>query len=372
MLRQFFLVLVFLICVSVSISFFQEPAHAQTPAQETVPKNIILVIGDGMGLSAISGAHITQGKLNLEEFTEVGLLFTHAVDGLVNASPGATTALAAGVLTRKDLISLDSKGDPVKTVLEYAQEKGMGTGLVVTSSVTDATPACFVSHVSSRHLQNNIAADLAVKNVDVMIGGGLAYFQPSSTPGSLRHDNLDLLDLLSKTHTVVTSPQQFNDLGQPNKLAAFLDKNDLPTADLRPVSLSSMVRKALEILGTREKGFFLMVEGSQIDWAAHHGYGEHLIRETVDLDNAVGVALEFAKKHGDTLIVVTADHDSGGMAIVDGSWDNHKITNMVFLTDKHTASMVPIFAYGPGGEVFDGIHPMTFVGQTLIEYVNKK
>jgi alkaline phosphatase len=248
----------------------------------------------------------------------------------------------------------------------------MATGLISTSSITDATPAGFVTHRTDRLQQNAIAADIANKDVDVLIGGGLSYFLPAASAGSYRKDDIDPIAILSKDHTVVTTPQDFKRLGQPQKLAAFLANEDLPNADLRQVSLSDMVAKALDVLSTKKEGFFLMAEGSQIDWAGHHGFGEYLIRETVDLDRAVGVGLEFAKKHGDTLVIVCADHETGGYALLGGSKKDQKITQAVFLVDSHTGSMVPIFAYGPGGEAFGGIHSVAFVGQKLIEYVQQR
>ena len=355
--------------IAVLLTLWLSPlSHAQTPAGE-IPKNIILFIGDGMGLAHVTAAYIDQGGLNLEKFPHTGFVFTSSIDKFLPSSCGATTTLATGVETKVDFVGLDASGRPVKTILEHAQEQGRGTGLISTSSLTDATPACFVAHLPSRAMDNRIAVALAQKDIDVLIGGGLAYFLPASDPRSARRDNQDLVAVLAETHQIVTTADEFQALKKPAKLAAFLALGDMPAVPLRRVSLSDMTRKAIEILAQNKNGFFLMIEASQIDWASHHGYGEDLIRETVDLDKAVGVALDFVKNRDDTLIIVASDHETGGYVILDGSVNNKKVTQSIFLTSGHSATMVPIFAKGPGGDVFSGIHRMEYIGRRLGEYI---
>jgi len=309
--------------------------------------------------------------LNMEDFPHSAFILNQPADKFIPCSGGPTTAISTGFLTNADMIALSPEGKPLKTVLEYAQEQNMATGLISTSSITDVTPACFYSHLPHRHFDNLLAEDLTSKNVDVIIGGGLAFFLPAFQAQSERPDQKDLLARLAQTHTVVRSPEEFRQAGEPAKLAAFLALEEMPTADERVISLSEMVDKAIRILSRRPEGFFLMAEGSQIDWAGHHSLGEYLIQEVVDLDDAVGVALDFARRNGDTLVIVTADHETGGLALLEGSVEEHKISAAVFLTERHTGTMVPLFAYGPGSEVFGGIQRNTYIGQKLIEYIVK-
>jgi len=339
-----------------------------TPPSE-IPKNIILFIGDGMGLTHVTAARVAKGRLNLEEFPHGGFMLTYTLDKLVPSSPGPTTALATGYITKSGYVGLNSSGQPVRTVLEYAREKGKSTGLVSTSAITDATPACFAAHIRRRRWEGLIAEYIIANEIDVMIGGGMAYFLPSTDKRSARKDKKDLLAQLEQTHTVTKNAAEFKAVKRPRKLAAFLALQDMPTADAREISLSEITHKAIEILSQNENGFFLMIEGSQIDWAGHHGYGEYIIQEVIDLDEAVGVALNFAKEEGDTLIIVTADHETGGYTILDGSIKNKKITESTFLTDRHSGAMVPLFAFGPSSETLGGIHHLSFIGQKMIDFI---
>jgi len=355
-----------LIVLAVFSRIIAEPASAENV---TPPKNIILFIGDGMGVGHISAAKIEKETLNLEQFKVLGLLSTQAIDSLITDSPAATTALATGVNTLVGAIGVTPEGDPLKNVLEYSKDRGKGTGLIATSNVTDGTPACFVAHVSSRHMYAEIADAIAELKIDVIMGGGWGYFIPKNHEGSLRQDARDLLSELSQTHEMVMTPQQFRALGKPRRLIALLAQENLPPASLRPVPLIEMTQKAIEALSQYENGFFLVVEGSQIDWASHHGNGEQLIEEVIDLDEAVGAALEFAKTDQQTLVLVVSDHETGGYTILNGSVKKKKVTQASFFTEGHSAAMVPLFAYGPGSEAFAGIHDLAFVGQTLISYL---
>ena len=169
----------------------------------SIPKNIILFIGDGMGVSHITAAKTVKGKLNLEEFKVTGLITTHCADRYVTDSGAAATALATGNKTYYSGISMTASGVPMKTVLEYAEEKGMSTGLVVTSRITHATPAAFASHVRDRYLQSEIAEDLVQSEVEVLFGGGLAYFLPNSDEQSRRKDEKNLIKIKGKNCKVL-------------------------------------------------------------------------------------------------------------------------------------------------------------------------
>ena len=337
-------------------------------AEGAAPKSVILLIGDGMGVSHITAGKYAKGNLALERFKTAGLLTTYSQNALVTDSAAAGTALATGYKTYNGAISISPDRKPLKTLLEYAEERGKDSGLVVSCSITHATPACFVAHVDDRRKETDIAGQIAASGVDVFFGGGWGYFVPKTTEGSYRTDESNLLARLSTTMKVIRTPEEFAALGEERRVAGLFFRQHPPAADERKPSLSQMAAKAIDILSRNRKGFFLMIEGSQIDWGAHDNNKDRVIQEVTDFDEAVGAAMDFAQRDGRTLVVVTADHETGGFAVLDGSVENKTITKGGFVTGGHTAAMVPVFAYGPGSEILGGIHDNTFVARTIIGY----
>jgi alkaline phosphatase len=336
-------------------------------AGDKYPKNIILFVGDGMGVAHITAAKIVHGRLNLERFAVVGLVTTAAADNLITDSAAAATALATGHKADNRAIAVSEDKKPLKTVFEYAQQLGKSTGIVVTSSVTDATPAAFVAHSADRGHQAQIAEQIVNSGIDVLIGGGWTYFIPESNAGSRREDQKNLLTDLESKMPVVLSSDKLTSAGKPKKLAALLAPVSLPKAAKRDYSLAELTQAAIGILSQNSRGFVLMVEGSQIDWAAHDQNQVEIISEMIDFDGAVGAGLDFALKNRSTLIIVTADHETGGFAVLDGSIETRQVTASGFATTGHTAAMVPIFAYGPGSGAFSGIQDNTHVGRIIID-----
>jgi alkaline phosphatase len=324
---------------------------------EAAPKNIILFIGDGMGPAQVTAGKITKGMLEMERCPVTGLVTTWSADELVTDSAAAGTAMATGVKTKNGMISQDPDGNRLETVLEFAEQKGKSSGLVVNCAVTHATPASFASHVPSRKQYEDIADQLAASDVDVLFGGGLKHFGSES------------LAVLQKKMPVAKTTEEFRAIGTPEKAAALLYPEHPPYAAERMVSLPELTAKALEILSQDEDGFFLMVEGSQIDWAGHKNDGTNVVSEVVDFDNAVGVGLDFAEKNGDTLVIITADHETGGFGLLGGSIENKTVDKTGFVYGKHTASMVPLFAFGPGSEMFGGIMDNTEIGKSMIQLI---
>lgn len=369
MRKYFGFIIVFLVW---SISPCTTLASGKFEKRSTVfPKNIILFIGDGMGVTHITAGKIVKGVLNLESFRYLGLLTTHSRNAFITDSAAAATAMATGYKTDNGAISVSPGKGPLKTVGEYAEENGKSTGFVVSSSVTDATPSAFVAHVERRTREDLIAEQIANSDIDVLFGGGWAYFVPKSVKGSKRADEKDLIAILKKRMKVIRSVEEFQQLGMMDSVAGFFAAEHPPQATYRKPQLPELTNKAIEILSRNKAGFFLMVEGSQIDWAAHTNKQDYILNEMIDFDNAVGVGLEFAKSNLQTLVLVTADHETGGFAIHHGSVEERRISDSGFTTSEHTAAMVPIFAYGPGSSVFSGIKDNTFVGKTLIQYLRK-
>jgi alkaline phosphatase len=280
---------------------------------------------------------------------------------MVTDSAAGGTALATGVKTHNGMISQDPSGKPLETVLEAAEKKKKSTGLVSACAVTHATPASFAAHVPKRNQYEEIARQLAASDVDVLFGGGFDHFSPTNEPSCLPE--------LEAKMQVVETADEFRALGTPEKAAALLYPEHPPYAAERSVSLKEMTAKAIDILSQDPDGFFLMVEGSQIDWAGHKNDATNAVAEVVDFDDAVGVGLDFAEKAGDTLVIITADHETGGFAVLDGSIENKTVDQTGFVHKKHTATMVPLFAFGPGSERFGGIMDNTDIGKTMIRFI---
>lgn len=336
------------------------------------PVNIILFIGDGMGIAHVTAAKITQGSLHLERLRTGGFVMTNAESQLVTDSAASGTAMATGHKTYNGAISVSSRGEPLKTVLEYAEEGGRSTGLVVTCSITHATPAVFAAHVANRNMDGEIAAQMAASGVDVLIGGGWAYFVPQEREGSRRRDDRNLLDELSARMDVVLSVDEFRALGDVERLAAFFAPRHPPGVEKRAISLAELTAKAIGTLARDDDGFFLMVEGSQIDWAGHDNDSDGIIAEMFDFDEAVGVGMDFAERDGGTLVIVTSDHETGGFAVHAGSIADSTVTESGFTSGDHTAEMVPLFAFGPGSEAFGGILDNTDIGRIMIEFMRER
>lgn len=334
-----------------SVLFVSCDKKTQTATKEV--KNVIFMIGDGMGLAHINAAKTVSTKpLNLERLTTNGLQTNFSANNYVTDSGASGTALATGTKTLNGSIGVDAEGKRVKSILEIAEENGLATGLISTSSLTHATPASFIAHQSSRGSYEEIARDFLRTDVNVIIGGGYDHF-------ANRDDKQNLVDSLKAKGYTVTTTLQDALSSTADKLAAFTAPVHNPyRLKGRGNMLPASVGKALEILGKSKEGFFLMVEGSQIDWAGHANAADTLIDETLDFDEAVGVALDFAQKDGNTLVVVTADHETGGVTLVSGDVNNHQVT-LNFATKDHTAIMPMVFAYGPGSEVFAGMYDNT-------------
>lgn len=306
-----------------------------------------------MGLTQVTAGMYAHGNhLNLEDFPITGLMKTHSSSHLITDSAAGATAFACGCKTYNGAIGVTKAKVPCLTILEQAEKNGLATGLVATSSITHATPASFYAHVKSRADMEDIAKFLVETNLDFFVGGGLQYFNQRKT------DQRDLYRELQASGTTVSTFQTqklsqiqpdpekpfgwFSAIGEPDSVSAGRDY--LPLA----------AQKATDFLNKRsDKGFFLMLEGSQIDWACHAKNGTRAVAEMLDFDAAIGEILRFAKADGNTLVIVTADHETGGLTLEQG--EGEEVLDLEFTTGYHTATMVPVFAYGPGAEQFGGI-----------------
>jgi alkaline phosphatase len=350
-----FISLVFLACYA-----FTQADQGKSKPKATA-KNIILMIGDGMGTSQVYAGMISnKGPLNIERCRHIGFARTCSGDNFITDSGASGTAIATGHKTYNGAISVDMDSLPLKTILEYAEDHDKSTGLVATSTITHATPAAFISHQVSRKDYEDIAMDFMKTDVEVFIGGGLDHFNN-------RVDSLDLTDSLEANgyHMVYDLEEML--CHNSGKMAALLYQGSPPKySEGREIMLPLSTKMSLEILSQNADGFFLMVEGSQIDWGGHDNDSEYIINETLDFDHAVGLALDYAEKDGNTLVIITADHETGGMGINGGDLQEGTI-EAAYTTDGHTGVMVPVFAYGPGAELFQGIYDNTEIFYKMME-----
>jgi alkaline phosphatase len=322
------------------------------PTIDRKPKNVVLLIGDGMGLAQIHAAMLSQSdKLNMQSAQTIGFIDTRSADNLITDSGAGGTALACGVRTYNGAIGVTMDTVPVASVLEKAAIKGMSTGIVVSCALTHATPASFYAHKASRDLYDEIATDFYGKNITVAIGGGYANFS---------------IDRLEKEgYKVFTNPSSISKISA-DKFVAFYNKSFHPpkVSDGRGDFLANGSAKALEVLSTNSNGFFMMIEGSQIDWGGHDNNTDYIVSETLDFDKALGRVLNFAAEDGNTLVIVTADHETGGMSILN---DNNNPVQLMapYSTKNHSGILVPVMAWGPGAAFFSGYMDNTDIAKKI-------
>ncbi|TLX70659.1 alkaline phosphatase [Labilibacter sediminis] len=324
------------------------------------PKNVILLIGDGMGVSQVfAGITANKGQLNLLNFKNIGFSKTQSANNYVTDSAAGGTALSSGVKTKNGAIGVDPEGNPVETILEIAEKNDKVTGLVSTSAITHATPASFIAHQLKRKMYEEIAADFLKTDIDVFIGGGKDFFDA-------RKDKRDLTkELEDKGY------QMYYDIDDAanvtsGKLGVLTAAAHNPDFSERGELLVKSTEKAIQILSNSDKGFFLMVEGSQIDWGGHQNNTSYVTGEMLDFDKTIGEVLEFAVKDKETLVIVTADHETGGMALLKSDMDKGFV-KAAYATGGHTGVMVPVFAIGPGAEEFTGIYENTEVFEKMLK-----
>lgn len=316
-------------------------------------KNIILMIGDGMGTASIyAGYTANKGSLNLERAEYIGFSKTSSADNYITDSGAGATAISTGHKTNNQYVGITPDFLPVKTILEIAEDSNLSTGMLATCEITHATPASFVAHVPSRYDTEAIAEQFVGSGVDVFIGGGRIHFEE-------RIDGKNISDSLRSIGYSIVYHLDSIDRNDTNKIGCLVANNH-PDRVLggRGDFLVDATTIALSRLTENEKGFFLLAEGSQIDWAGHNNDILYQTSEMIDFDKAIGVAMDFADKNPGTLVVVTADHETGGLALTGGDIQSG-IVEAAYSTNSHTGVMVPVFAYGTGAEEFTGIYENT-------------
>ncbi len=316
-------------------------------AAQKRPKNIIFLIGDGMGVAQVYSAMVAnKNHLEMATMKHMGLVKTYSSSHFTTDSGAGGTALACGVKTKNGMIGMNPDSIAVQSILALAGLNGYATGVVASCNITHATPASFVAHQIDRKMYEEIAADFVNAPLDLFIGGGRKNFEDRADGRNISNE------LKAKNFNIVYDMASIK-AHQSGKIGALLYEEHNPAMPARGNMLPESTKEAIRILSKNKKGFFLMVEGSQIDWAGHDNNADNIILETLDFDKAVGAALAFARKNKKTLVIVTADHETGGMTLPNGNI-NRGTVKAAFSTNGHSGEPVPVFAFGPGAEEFMG------------------
>lgn len=365
-LRKFFAAAALALCVHSANAQYNMPTQTftyehpyaveklQAPKGKKV-KNVILMIGDGMSLMHVYTAWAAnRGKLWLENAQATGLSKTWAVKKLVTDSGSGGTSLATGVKTVYHAVGVDPEGKPLTSLVDVAKELGKDAGMAVTCRLWDATPCDFCCHNIDRDKEEELVGDYPTSGVDFVFGGGAQKF-------TNRKDGRDIFkELQKKGFHVSRTLDDFFAYDKNSRIFAVPYDKDTPLPDERGDLLARASMKGISLMNQNKNGFFMMIEGSQLDDYGHFNQLDLLMKETLDFDQTVGEVMKWAAKDGETLVVVTADHETGGLTLVNGNKDKGRV-ECCFSTKDHSGAMVPVYAFGPGAENFTGIFENTDV-----------
>ena len=329
-----------------------KPTYKSDQAKKPV-KNVILLIGDGNGLTQISSSVLANGgSLTLTQLKSIGFIKTQSSDDFTTDSAAAGTALATGTKTYNRSIGMASNGQPLINITELLDQHQFISGCITTDKIVGATPSSFFAHQKDRDHTEDIAKDLLKSKLSLFIGGGESSFQKAQLEG--------------QGFSILKSVQEIGG-SKKDKIGMFIAENDVPSfLDGRGNILAEATKNGLQFLSAKNKPFFLMVEAAQIDSYGHKNEVGGIVTEGIDFDVAISEAIKFADKTGNTLVVITADHETSGFTMPQGNMEN-KMIEGDFTTDDHTATMVPIFAYGPHSQEFQGVYENSEVFHKILK-----
>jgi alkaline phosphatase len=363
-MKYFFFFLFFsLFAVSEKVEYIELGSEIQDPVkiksfEKVKPKNIILLIGDGTGFNQIALSRMAiagyDSRLYLDKLPFTGISLTHSADNIVTDSAAAATAWSTGHKTNNKFLSIKPNKEVLQTLPEKLYRKGFLSGLVATSSITHATPAAFYAHVDNRYKEKEIARQLQGSSINIALGGGKKFFD-------IDQENINYL-------------YNLNDLpkdgpGSSKRVIGLFANDGIRRSEASPTQLA-MTSAAIEHLLSRTSncsGFFLMSEGSQIDWAGHDNDAKKMIEEFRDFDATIKEVIKFINKNKNTLLIVTADHETGGLQILKKSKNLIKVQ---WGTGSHTAGPVGVFSYGPGAENFEGTMDNTDIHNKILNLLS--
>ncbi|MDF2552880.1 MAG: alkaline phosphatase [Chryseobacterium sp.] len=301
-------------------------------------KNVILLIGDGNGLSQISSSVLANnGQLTLTQLKNIGLIKTSSTDNFSTDSAAGASAFATGKKTKNRFIGIDSNGKAIENITEILSKKGFNTGVITTDEIIGATPSAFYAHQKDRGMEKEIAEDLSKSKLTFFAAGGKS--KVSDIP----------------QFTIAETPESIGK-NKAQRLAYYMSDNAVPSIlKGRGNILSDLVENGLQYLNSKNKPFFIMIEAAQIDSGGHSNNTGTIVTEGIDFDRAITKAVQFADQNPGTLIIITADHETGGFSIPHGDLQTNTIEGD-FTTEDHSATLIPVFSYGPQSETFIGVY----------------
>jgi alkaline phosphatase len=332
-----------------------KPTYKSDQTEKSV-KNVILLIGDGNGLTQISSSVLANGgSLTLTQLKSIGFIKTQSSDDFTTDSAAAGTALATGTKTYNRSIGMAPNGQPLTNITELLYQHQFITGCITTDKIVGATPSSFYAHQKDRDDTEGIAKDLLKSKLSLFVGGGESGFSKADFQGNS-------FSILKDVNELGTSKK--------DKIGFFIAQNDVPSfLEGRGNILAEATKNGLEFLNAKKKPFFLMVEAAQIDSYGHKNEVAGIVTEGIDFDVAISEAIKFADKTGNTLVVITADHETSGFTMPQGNMEMSMVEGD-FTTDDHTATMVPIFAYGPHSQEFQGVYENNEVFHKILKVLN--
>lgn len=341
------------------------PVEKITETDSNLPAtSVILMIGDGMGIHHLSAAWAAnRGRLFIENCPVTGISKTWCADKLVTDSAAAGTAMATGTKTLYHKVAVCPKGRRLDSLVDKAADMGKSTGVIATCELNDATPAAFCANKGKRSDSYGIIGDYPHSRADFIFGGGGRYF-------TQRPDGRDIFrEMQAQGYRIARSWEEAAAL-PPGKMLIVTAPGNLPPPSQRGDILRQAALKALDTLSRNPNGFFLMVEGSNIDKAAHHNSLKEMMEELLDFDQAAGAVLDWASKHPGTLVVITADHNTGAFALTGGNREKGEITAQ-FGSGSHDGLAVPVYAFGAGSRAFTGIYENTDIFRKIMKAFGK-
>jgi len=340
-----------------------QPTHGHDRLAK--PKNIILLIGDGTGLTQwFSGYTANQGRLNVFGIHDIGFSLTAAADSYITDSAAGATAMATGTKTNNRFVGVDSVGNKLTPITDRLKLRKFRTAIISNGDITDATPASFYAHQPERSMSEAIALDFLSTSNDILIGGGLASFKN-------RKDSRDLYSELSRKGYTTADHFSSIDTIRNEKFVILDDSAVRSKMEGRGDFLNQSLQKTLSVFARSKAPFFVMLEGAQIDWGGHNNDVQYVIREVLDFDQVVGAVMKYIDTNKETLLIVTADHETGGLSLLDGNVSKGYVHGH-FSTNDHTPVMVPVFSYGPGSGYFTGVYPNTSIYDKIMSLTEKK
>ena len=341
-----------------------KPAYKTDGTNKKV-KNIILLIGDGMGLAQVHAGWIANhGDLNISRIRKIGFSQTGAANSGNTDSAAGATAMATGEKTNNRYIGMDANDQPRTNLADTLAGYGLKNGLISSGDITDATPAAFYAHQPERSFNDAIAKDLLNSHIDVLVGSNQKIFLENK-------DTALLSKLEAKGYTLSKSIEAFKNQTAGKQLVLLPDSATRPVKDGRGNMLVESLDKTIALLSANKKGFFVMAEGAQVDYGGHANDLKYVVTELHDFDKLVAAAMRFADEDGETLVIVTADHETGGLTLLEASAADGRIQGE-FSTNDHTNIMVPVYAYGPHSDDFTGTYQNNEIFGKIVKLFSQK